>query len=43
MVEDNDNIKTEINQIDLLLNYTIYLVHLAIDYSNNNKNIEGFE
>lgn len=42
IANNNEKIKTNINQVESLSNYTIFLVHDIIDYSNNNKKIEGF-
>jgi len=40
MEKENEKIKNEINQVEHLSNYTIFLVHDIIDYSKNNKKLK---
>jgi len=42
LLKENDKIKYEINQVENLSNYTIFLIHDIIDYSKNNKKVSMF-
>jgi len=42
MAKEDEEINSNINQVEHLSNYTIFLVHDIIDYSNNNKKLDCF-